>query len=140
MQVQFRIKNAQTKVGQSVFVVGSLDCLGRWKPNAAKPMRTDKKLYPKWRGKDFAVVKSMAEAKKIEYKYIINNVNEADQVTWEDGNNRALDLSAVFDQFKGQDKVVVVEDESFNKSSKPSKVYPVAVSELENPSNPHQMN
>ena len=86
------------------------------------------------------VVNSIAEAKKIEYKYIVKNPKEADQATWEDGNNRTLDLSAFFDQFKGKDNVVVVEDEAFNRSSKPPKVYPVAVSELENPSNPHQVN
>ena len=70
MQVQFRIKNAPTKMGQSIQMVGNIPGLAAWKPNAAAPMKTDKKLYPKWHTKQLITVNSMQEAKCIEYKYI----------------------------------------------------------------------
>ena len=42
---------------------------------------------------------------------------------WEKGDNHRADLSRMFDQFQGPDKVVVVEDEGFDQKSRPPKVY-----------------
>jgi len=44
-------------------------------------------------------------------------------VVWEKGDNHRADLSRMFDQFQGPDKVVVVEDEGFDQKSRPPKVY-----------------
>ena len=48
----------------------------------------------------------------IEYKYIFTDKNG--NVTWEDNHNRKLDLSTLWSQHKGSERVVHVTDEGFN--------------------------
>ena len=89
---------------------------------------TSNGTYPKWQNKDNIVFGSKAES-IIEYKYIINNEQVSifivfhliqSETTWEDGNNRKVDLSNFFES----GKTVVVEDDGFNKVGRKPKVYP----------------
>ena len=56
----------------------------------------------------------------MEYKYIIQN--DKFETRWEDGDNRKIDLSKYFDQFKNTDGTVIVEDHSFGRSEKKAKI------------------
>lgn len=121
MQVKFRLKNAQTKWGQNLAIVGSSEAIGKWKSEKAPLMTTNQKMFPKWESKQNITFGShqQGDLKCLEYKYIMVNDKGGDPV-WEGGDNRKVDLSS----FAGRDGIVVVEDDGFNQKHRPAKVYP----------------
>ena len=88
MQATFKLKRAETKFGQNVYIVGNCPSLKAWNPNEALPLHTDATKYPMWT----SLQQVSLEAAKIEYKYIIKA--SGGQIIWEDGENRQVDLSA----------------------------------------------
>ena len=87
MQATFKLKRADTKFGQNVYIVGNCPTLKTWNPNQALQLHTDATKYPEWTSQQPVSL----EAAKIEYKYIIKA--SGGQVIWEDGANRQVDLS-----------------------------------------------
>ena len=62
-------------------------------------------MFPKWESKT-----NIMEPAILEYKYI--RVNESGDVTWEDGENRKVDLL----MYAGES--VLIEDEGWNEKNK----------------------
>ena len=48
MQVKFKLKNAKTSFGESLYVVGNDSSIGAWNPDHAYKMETDASNYPAW--------------------------------------------------------------------------------------------
>lgn len=109
MQLRFKINKAETKMGQSLFVVGNRSFIGKWDSKLAHKMSTNGKLYPAWESKDTIEVSDPGEI--LEYKYIINN--DKNETIWEDGENRKVTLS-------GKSGLVTIADECFGKKNKKS--------------------
>lgn len=67
------------------------------------------------------MIHSRLEAANLEYKYVKVTTKSADQVEWESGDNRKLNLSMYFDQFSYQNdgSFLVIEDKAFNQASTP---------------------
>ncbi|MDB1087875.1 carbohydrate-binding module family 20 domain-containing protein [Streptomyces sp. ACA25] len=71
--------NAQTQMGQNIYVVGNLPQLGSWNPDNA--VRLDPADYPVWKGEI-----ALPAGTSFEYKYIRRT--DGGGVTWESGGNR----------------------------------------------------
>ena len=75
-KLSFRVK-FETKFGQSLFIIGSIEELGQWDPSKAVPMATSKDIYPTWKiTKEFTCPLGM----EISYKYL---VKEGNNIYWE---------------------------------------------------------
>jgi len=83
--IQFQI-NANTILGEEIFIVGSCPELGNWDPNKAIKLSTSGDKYPLWISQDIQIFLSAKKA-KVEYKYI-KKLNG--NVLWEMGRNRSL--------------------------------------------------
>ncbi len=81
VQVIFHV-NAQTNLGENVYVVGNIDELGNWDPSKAY-MPFHNPNYPEW----FLPV-SVPANKTLEFKFIKKDANG--NVIWEGGTNRVL--------------------------------------------------
>lgn len=81
VQVIFHV-NAQTNLGENVYVVGNIDELGNWDPSKAY-MPFHNPNYPEW----FLPV-SVPANKTIEFKFIKKDANG--NVIWEGGTNRVF--------------------------------------------------
>jgi hypothetical protein len=57
MQVQFKINKAETKMGQSAFIIGSHPLIGSWDSKKC-PRLTTSGQYPRWQTKDMMVFSS----------------------------------------------------------------------------------
>ena len=78
-KLSFRVKY-ETKYGQSLYIIGSIEELGEWDPSKAVPMATSKDIYPTWKiTKEFTCPIGM----EISYKYI---VKEGSNIYWEELN------------------------------------------------------
>ena len=71
MQVQFKIRKAETRPGQNVYVVGNKPQLGNWNNKQAHKLSTEKGMYPAWQSRAAMTFNSREECSNIEYKYII---------------------------------------------------------------------
>ena len=52
MRITFKLNNAETKIGEILYVVGSIASLGEWKDKSALQMTTSAKDYPCWSMRD----------------------------------------------------------------------------------------
>jgi alpha-glucosidase len=75
--VNFVCINGVTTDGQSVFVVGNIPQLGGW--DAAKAIKLDPNVYPKWTG----VIENLPPSTTIEWKCIKRNNNDNGNLVWE---------------------------------------------------------
>ena len=79
-KLSFRVKY-ETKYGQSLYIIGSIEELGEWDVSKAVPMATSKDIYPTWKiTKEFTCPLGM----EILYKYL---VKEGNNIYWEELNN-----------------------------------------------------
>ena len=79
-KLSFRVKY-ETKYGQSLYIIGSIEELGEWDPSKAVPMATSKDIYPTWKiTKEFTCPIGM----EISYKYL---VKEGANIYWEELKN-----------------------------------------------------
>ena len=113
----FKLNNAETQLGQRAHVIGAPPQLGAWDPNKSKKLSATG-TYPAWKNKDDDVVYVSEEDPNIEYKYFISS-EDLDSLTWEDGENRKLNLSQFFDS----GDTIVVEDQGFNKLDEKPRIY-----------------
>ena len=83
VEVSFKIKNADTYWGQSVYLVGDCDELGNWNTKeAVGPGKCPN--YPTWE-----VNVKLPKNKRIEFKAI--KMDDNGNVVWENGNNRVIE-------------------------------------------------
>lgn len=80
IKFNFVIKNAHTKPGENVHLVGSLPQLGSWKDTGSMLLKTSPEAYPCWRTTDACTFRTKTSARNeyvldanIEYKYLIKN-------------------------------------------------------------------
>eukprot|EP00347_Sterkiella_histriomuscorum_P002420 403368223 len=106
MQVRFRLKKAETRMGENLFIVGNIPSLSNWNARSALPMNTDKSRYPQWDSVQSIQLNDVEALGQIEYKYIIKQ-NET--VRWEDGKNRVVNLQQYH---LGQE--IIISDQAFN--------------------------
>lgn len=69
-----------TAPGERVFLVGSHEALGGWKPEYAMGMLTNTSAYPKWLSQKIDV----NPGEVVEYKYVILREQDKSVVCWED--------------------------------------------------------
>jgi alpha-amylase len=93
VMVTFQVE-AETVFGENIFVVGNVDNLGNWDPEAAVPLSPEN--YPLWQ-----VQVELPVATSIEYKYI--RLDEAGNATWESDPNRSL-TTPTTDAFVTEDR------------------------------------
>lgn len=84
MCIRFQVHCVFVPQNGSLHIVGNKGFLGNWSPAMAPKMKDAS--YPVWKVDVYIQKKDFP----IEYKYAI--VNEVNDVTWEDGVNRSLDL------------------------------------------------
>jgi len=111
--VKFRLQKALTKPGQNVYLVGSAPALQMWNTSKAIKMTTNKETYPIWETENLPILNEILESDNelLEYKYIV----KSNEVEWEDGENRILDLTKLKEAlFKSLSKEVLVIDKQFN--------------------------
>ena len=107
-KLSFRVK-FETKYGQSLFIIGSIEELGEWDPSKAIPMATSKDIYPTWKiTKEFTCPIGM----EISYKYI---VKEGNNIYWEEINNDKKINRRIVIQSPGN---LIIFDEKSNNISK----------------------
>ena len=112
VRVMFKLKHAQTLMGEYISVVGGDDALGNWENQIGHHLSTNAVDYPQWSsGKILKFnIESLEQSKKIKYKYLIQN--DHFRVRWENGVIRTIDLSKFYlGENPGQ--VVVIEDEAY---------------------------
>lgn len=80
IKFNFVIKNAHTKPGENVHLVGSLPQLGSWKDTGSMLLKTSPEAYPCWRTTEaFSITTNPSTRNEsiletnIEYKYLIKN-------------------------------------------------------------------
>lgn len=79
--VTFRVQNATTQWGTSVYVVGDAPALGQW--DAGRAVRLSPDGYPTW-----STQVTLPRGASVAFKFIKKDGNGA--VTWESGANRAF--------------------------------------------------
>ena len=87
--IQFNVK-ATTKLGDEIYIIGSINELGNWDDNKKIKLNTNEYLYPTWET-DF--IHFNQNYSKIEYKY---KKKDKEGLHWEDlggMTNRELNLS-----------------------------------------------
>lgn len=92
-------------------------------------------MYPSWESQDQIRVSTRQECSNIEYKYIMVD-DKGGSTVWEKGDNHRVDLSGMFDKHQGPESVIVIEDEGFDKKSRPPKVYPMGAAPVPEPAAP----
>lgn len=123
MKISFKLNNARTTLGEQIFIVGNQTNLGNWNLDRAKEMETNSSIHPAWISSSSAIVLTKMDSAKIEYKYIncqVDHFKQKQKVTWENGDNRRLDLSKFYDK-NSPDYELLIEDPGFDmgKSDKP---------------------
>ena len=68
----------ETKYGQSLYIIGSIEELGQWDTSKAIPMYTNDDIYPTWEIKKEFICPLGLE---IDYKYLVKDGNK---IIWED--------------------------------------------------------
>ena len=107
-KLSFRVK-FETKYGQSLFIIGSIEELGQWDPSKAIPMATSKDIYPTWKiTKEFTCLLGM----EISYKYLLK---EGNNIYWEEINNDKKANRHIVIQTPGN---LIIFDEKSNNISK----------------------
>ena len=107
-KLSFRVK-FETKYGQSLYIIGSIEELGEWDPSKAVPMATSKDIYPTWKiTKEFTCPLGM----EIFYKYL---VKEGNNIYWEELNNNKNQNRRIVIQSPGN---LIIFDEKSNNISK----------------------
>jgi hypothetical protein len=84
-----------------------------WNASKAIKMVTNKETYPIWETESLPILNELLESDNelLEYKYIV----KSNEVEWEDGENRILDLTKLKEAlFKSLSKEVLVIDKQFN--------------------------
>ena len=69
--VSFKVKY-ETKYGQSVYIIGGIEELGKWDPSKALPLYTSQDKYPMWKLKESITCPVGME---IDYKYLVKENN-----------------------------------------------------------------
>lgn len=94
--VAFTAFDGFTQFGESVFVRGDIDALGRWgEIGAGQELHTDEATFPTWTSTELA---TMRVGEPFEWKFVIG-VPGATNVRWEAGENReGLGQPAVLDE------------------------------------------
>ncbi|CDW77583.1 water chloroplastic-like [Stylonychia lemnae] len=111
MQVRFRLGTANTKFGESVHVTGNIPQLSNWNAKQAPLMSTDASRYPQWDSMSSIILNDEQALSPFEYKYIIN---QNDNIKWEQGNNRVLNLSSHL----GEKEVLII-DHGYDQKAAP---------------------
>jgi len=88
-RVEFHVRCAATKLGECLFVVGSIPELGSWEPAEAVQCKTTAKDFPQWTTESLMVLSS---DKHIEFKLLIQREDKRGHQIWEHGMNRTLQL------------------------------------------------
>eukprot|EP01054_Gregarina_sp_Poly1_P006480 Gregarina_sp_Poly_1__6479@NODE_346_length_9378_cov_211_258941_g289_i0_p1_GENE_NODE_346_length_9378_cov_211_258941_g289_i0NODE_346_length_9378_cov_211_258941_g289_i0_p1_ORF_typecomplete_len1204_score189_19PPDK_N/PF01326_19/3_9e43CBM_20/PF00686_19/1_2e17_NODE_346_length_9378_cov_211_258941_g289_i033876998 len=85
----FECHCAETKLGESVVVTGSIQELGNWQVHTSTAMITSVKEFPLWRSRIFQL-ESVQPGDDIEFKFFIQRQNNAPQssIRWETCANR----------------------------------------------------
>ena len=113
-KLSFRVK-FETKFGQSLFIIGSIEELGQWDPSKAVPMATSKDIYPTWKiTKEFTCPLGM----EISYKYL---VKEGNNIYWEQLNNSKNQNRHIVIQSPGN--IIIFDEKSNNISRIKTMVY-----------------
>ena len=76
VKFNFVIRNAHTKIGENVHIVGSIPQLGNWKETNSTLMKTSPDEYPCWSIQEQVIqidVNDGIVKNGIEYKYLIKN-------------------------------------------------------------------
>lgn len=89
-EVVFRIF-CQTRPGQEVRIVGSIDRLGNWDASRGFRLHTSSDEYPYWRSIPTLFV-APTKNSNVEFKIVI--VNSNGEIEWEDIDNRVYDFGA----------------------------------------------
>ena len=87
--IQFNVK-ATTKLGDEIYIIGSINELGNWDDNKKIKLNTNEYLYPIW---ETDIIQINQNYSKIEYKY---KKKDKEGLHWEDlggMTNRELNLS-----------------------------------------------
>jgi hypothetical protein len=79
--------------------------MGAWNPKSAAKMTTDANSFPIWRSLTYTVDKPDI----VEYKYIIVD-EQSGEVSWENGDNRIVDLTTV------EARGIIIEDDGWDKT------------------------
>lgn len=92
LKLSWRCTCSETKIGDRVVVLGSLDCLGSWSFDKALILHTDSATFPIWRSDelDFVRKESNNLLSHLEYKFVICRANG--KIEWEpfEGNRQVL--------------------------------------------------
>jgi hypothetical protein len=83
METIFQVQ-CNTKLGEHVYLAGSVASLGQWDSSKAVQLQTTAGTYPQWRSKAI----TLHSQDIIEYKYIL--VNELGSIQWEACPNRQV--------------------------------------------------
>ncbi|BAZ50398.1 glycoside hydrolase, starch-binding protein [Nostoc sp. NIES-4103] len=102
---------ANTQMGESIGIVGSIPELGMWDVTKCVPLRTNRDRYPLWwTDREIEIQPSLdsAEPRKVEYKYVRFDANG--NVRWEAlGPNRWIPIDPA-----DQSSTIVVDDGAFS--------------------------
>lgn len=79
--VLFTVNNAETVLGENVYVSGNHPSLGNWDPDYA--VKLEPSQYPTWT----ITIEGVPNNQPVEFKFIKKN---GDQVTWQDGSNNIV--------------------------------------------------
>lgn len=80
--VEFTVNNAETVLGEEVYVTGNHPSLGNWNPDYA--VKLNPSNYPTWS----VTVEGVPNNQPVAFKFIKKN---GDQVIWQEGNNNIVD-------------------------------------------------
>jgi hypothetical protein len=111
--VKFRLQKALTKVGQNVYLVGSVPALKMWNASQGIKMTTNKETYPIWETESLPILNELLESgnELLEYKYIVKST----EFEWEGGDNRILDLTKLREaMLESSSSEMLVIDKQFN--------------------------
>ena len=89
LNVTFVLKQAETKPGQYVQIVGNIPELGQWDVSKKIKLHTNETFYPMWTSEEITINLNHG-LKKLEYKFV-KILNK--EVQWERCGNREIDLS-----------------------------------------------
>eukprot|EP00440_Ansanella_granifera_P041324 gb/GFBE01044814.1/.p1 GENE.gb/GFBE01044814.1/~~gb/GFBE01044814.1/.p1 ORF type:complete len:648 (+),score=127.74 gb/GFBE01044814.1/:1-1944(+) len=86
--VYWEAECGQTVCGDTLAIVGSTSIFGNWNPCGAQALSTTADMFPRWRG---STVLKDDDLQELSWKFII--VHKDGSVTWEEGNNRMMNIS-----------------------------------------------
>lgn len=90
VDIIFCTQGMETKMGESVLVVGDCKELGGWDPEQATPMNTDAEHYPQWRSRKVRFCAEGISEVAIRYKYVLDCRGTGKGFVWEERLDREV--------------------------------------------------